>query len=68
MSNFNNAVYASRGTQRIIVGFRCDECGKIAQAMWETTCNECREKERRHRELLDAIRSIQSPEEATSRP
>ncbi len=57
MSNFNNAVYGSRGTNRIVVGFRCDECGKIAHAMWGTTCNECREKERRHKELIAALRT-----------
>lgn len=63
MSNFNNAVYGSRGTQRIIVGFRCDECGKIAQAMWGTTCNECREKERRHKELCLAIAQQQASDQ-----
>ena len=47
----NNAVY----NQSKIVGFRCWECGKIVQSMWGNTCNSCREKERRHQEILKAL-------------
>lgn len=57
MGNFNNAVYGYRGTQRIVVGFRCDTCGGIAQAMWGNTCNKCRDNERKHRELIEAIKA-----------
>jgi len=46
------AVYDARDK---IIGYRCSECGKVVQAMWGDTCNECREKERRHKELLHAI-------------
>jgi len=52
MNNFDNSVRDGRGR---CVGFRCDTCGKIAQAMWGNTCNECRDTERRHRELIAAI-------------
>lgn len=38
-----------------IEGFRCWECGNIFQSMWGDTCNGCREKERRYRELVEAV-------------
>ncbi len=60
MSNFNNAVYGSRGTERVVVGYRCDECGDVAQTMWGTTCNKCRTAERRHQESLAAQTQITS--------
>lgn len=56
---FNNAVYARQGDayQRgEPIGFRCNECRRIVSAMWGETCNECREKERRHKELIAAIK------------
>jgi hypothetical protein len=40
-----------------VVGYRCRECGGVYQSMWSDTCNGCREKERRHQELLAAIRA-----------
>jgi hypothetical protein len=52
----NNEVRAGRG---VLVGYRCQECDQVKSAMWGEVCNECREKERRHQELLDAIRSSQ---------
>lgn len=55
----NNAVYDYRGTGARIVGYRCHECQQVKPAMWGETCNECREKERRHQELLAAIRKQQ---------
>ena len=48
-----NSVYDGRGNH---VGFRCQECGKVVPMMWGDTCNSCREVERRHQEVLAAIR------------
>jgi len=39
------------------IGFRCWECGDIVQSMWGETCNKCREKERRHKELIETIKN-----------
>ncbi len=50
--NFNNDVRDARGN---VVGFQCFECRKVVDIMWGTTCNECREKERRHREIVAAL-------------
>jgi hypothetical protein len=58
--SFNNAVYARTGNayeRGDPVGYRCDECGGIFQSMWGTTCNGCREKDRRHRELIAALKN-----------
>lgn len=49
----NNAVYDGYGR---LIGYRCYECQQIKPAMWGEVCNECREKERRHQELLAAIK------------
>ncbi len=46
------AVYDSRDQ---IIGYRCSECSKVVQAMWGDTCNECRERERRHKEVIRAL-------------
>jgi hypothetical protein len=51
----NNEVRDGRGR---LIGFRCWTCQKIAPAMWGETCNQCREDERRHQEMLAAIRTI----------
>jgi len=51
----NNAVYDYRGTGARVIGFRCHECQQVKPSMWGCICNECREKERRHRELIAAI-------------
>lgn len=58
-TNFNNAVYG-RGYE--IAGFRCFECGGVFPSMWGNTCNACREKERRHQEILAALRSAKPQE------
>ena len=52
--SFNNSVKDEWGE---LVGFRCFECGGIFQSMWGEICNGCREKERRHQEMLAAIKS-----------
>lgn len=57
---FDNTVYSSRGG---IIGFRCYECGLVKDRMWGDTCNECREKERRHKELIAAIEAAANTEE-----
>lgn len=51
---FNNAVFDSN---RNLVGYRCHECQEIKGTMWGEICNECRDKERRHKELISAIQS-----------
>lgn len=61
---FNNAVYARAGNafeRGDPIGYRCDDCGKVVSSMWGYTCNECREKERRHKELIAAIRASGQP-------
>lgn len=50
---FNNAVTDARGKT---IGFRCLQCGNVVQSMWGNLCNQCREDERRHQELIAAIR------------
>lgn len=54
--SFNNSVCDAYGK---VYGFRCSECGGIFQAMWGCICNGCREKERRHQEMLAAVKGIQ---------
>lgn len=46
--NFNNSV----GDM-----FECWTCRELYHSMWGVTCNKCREEEKRHRELIDAIKS-----------
>jgi rRNA maturation endonuclease Nob1 len=53
----NNAVYDFPGTAARLIGYRCHECQRIKPAMWGDVCNECRENERRHREMIAAMRS-----------
>ncbi len=48
----NNEVRNAYGK---IIGFRCFVCSKVAPSMWGDTCNECRENERRHEELVAAL-------------
>jgi len=38
------------------LGFRCSECGRIVPSMWGDICNRCREEERRHNAMIDAIK------------
>jgi len=52
----SNAVYGGL-FRDLIVGFRCSECGKVVGSMMGDICNECVEKERRHREIIAAIKS-----------
>lgn len=42
------------------IGFICWECNKVYLFGWGEKCNECTEKERRHKELCAAIKA--SPE------
>lgn len=37
-------------------GFQCWTCGEVFNKMWGETCNGCRDKERRHQELINAIK------------
>ncbi len=46
-----------------LVGFRCYTCQKVKPAMWDETCNECREKELAQRGsalLLARIASLEA--------
>jgi len=54
----SNEVRDRNGT---VVGFRCVECREVVEQMWGDTCNSCREKERRHRELVAALAKQVSP-------
>lgn len=54
----NNAVKDLHGN---LIGYRCHECGGIFQVMWGETCNGCRATERRHQELLTALRPPHAP-------
>lgn len=49
-------------TGRDADGFLCHECGHIFQMMWGDTCNGCRAIERRHQELLAAIKEHRTDE------
>jgi hypothetical protein len=50
----NNAVRSAEGR---LIGFRCFQCNRVVQQMWDTTCNRCREENRKHKELIEAIKS-----------
>jgi len=52
-TNFDLSVKDGRGN---VIGYRCINCSGVLPAMWANICNECRDKERRHRELIAAIR------------
>lgn len=54
--SWNNSVFRSGKC----VGFQCYECGGVFQSMMGDTCNGCREKERRHQELLEATKARKS--------
>ena len=43
-----------------IIGFRCSECGGVFDSMFGDTCLGCREKERRHREVIEALKGGKS--------
>ena len=47
-----------------VIGYECFTCGGMFQRMWGTVCNECRDKERRHQEILAAMRRAPAIEEA----
>lgn len=53
----NNAVY--HGDK--VIGFRCLQCHQMAPAMWGCICNSCREQNRKHDELIEAIKSLKEP-------
>ena len=52
----NNTVYNGRDE---IVGFACAICGRVVSSMWGDTCNKCRDEERKHQELLEALKNKQ---------
>ena len=54
MTNFDLSVKDWRGR---VTGYRCIDCGGIFPSMWGNVCNGCRDKERRHQELIAAIKA-----------
>lgn len=50
-----NSIYDSNGR---IVGFRCFECGEIANMMWGEICNSCRSKQEKHNEMIYEIKKL----------
>jgi len=50
------AVYSGDKT----VGFKCSRCGGVFPSMWGDICNKCRDDERKHQELLKAIRKART--------
>lgn len=61
MTNFDLSVKDWRGR---VAGYRCIDCNGVFSSMWGNVCNECRDKERRHQELIAAIKSAKPPEVA----
>jgi hypothetical protein len=43
-----------------IIGFRCSACGEVFGSMFGDTCNQCQTLERRHQELIQAIKNAKS--------
>lgn len=37
-------------------GYVCFRCGRVVQSMWGNICNSCREEDRKHDELIQALR------------
>ena len=42
-----------------VLGYRCNTCSGVFQTMWGNICNQCRDIERRHQEILKAIKDKQ---------
>ena len=51
--NFQRPV---RDWQGRIVAYLCFNCNEPQISMWGMYCNKCREEERRHKEILKAIK------------
>lgn len=49
----NNAI---RGSDGKTIGFECFRCGGMYQRMWGETCNKCRDDDRKHAELVAALK------------
>jgi hypothetical protein len=43
------------------LAWQCSECGKPFQLGWGSMCNACIKEERRHQELIAAIRDSKEP-------
>ena len=44
----------SRGRE---IGYVCNRCGRTVSSMWGNICNICREDDRKHNELMKALRN-----------
>ncbi len=51
----NNEVRNYRGQ---VIGYKCIQCGKVVQSMWNITCNDCRKKNKEHEELITEIKEL----------
>ena len=51
----NNSVTDRNGK---VMGFRCGRCGEVYESMWGTVCNECRDKNEKHSELIKEIQEL----------
>lgn len=49
-------IYDDRG----LLGFQCSTCGRVVSSMLGEDCNACREAERKHQELVEAIRTART--------
>lgn len=47
-----------RDWQNKLVGFKCINCGIIYESGWGNNCNKCRNEERKHKEILQAIKTL----------
>ena len=56
----DNAVF----TRGKLQGFRCYECGRIDQAMWGDTCNDCRRKQEYTQDLNETVSGFRDAYEA----
>jgi predicted nucleic acid-binding Zn-ribbon protein len=65
MTNFDLSVKDWRGR---IIGYRCIDCGGVFSSMWDNICNGCRESERRHQELVAAIRTAGEKKDGSQKP
>jgi hypothetical protein len=39
------------------VAWYCNGCGDAVQSLWGGLCKRCQQEERRHREMIEALRS-----------
>jgi hypothetical protein len=55
-------VRAIRDDRGYEIGWYCNGCDRAVNSLWGGLCKSCQAVERRHRELVQAIKSEASPE------